>query len=91
MAIPNKMAKKITCNILLLSDAADRKLDGTMSTTNCRGPSSFTLVAASILAPALEAYFSFNSMRFSCEKVFPGCTKLTKNKPIVTATTVDAK
>lgn len=37
MATPKSKAKNIICNILPLSLAALKKLDGTMSIRNCRG------------------------------------------------------
>ena len=52
IAIPNKIAKKITCNMLELSPDAEIILVGTISTTNCRGPESLTLPAAAIFLSA---------------------------------------
>ena len=41
-ATPKSKAKKMICSILELSPKALKRFSGTMSTTNCKGDSSFT-------------------------------------------------
>ena len=44
--IPKNNAKKITCNIFLLFEAAKKMFDGTISTSACNGPNSCCFAAA---------------------------------------------
>ena len=69
---------------------ADSKIFvGTTSTKNCKGPLLSTNKASLIFKSALEEYFSLNSIFLSFEKLFPGPTKLTKHKPILTERIVE--
>ena len=54
--IPNRIEKKITCSIFLLSDAAATKFDGTKSTKGCSGPEFLFSAAADLFFSASESY-----------------------------------
>ena len=48
--IPKNKAKKMTCNMFRLLEAARKILEGTTSTKACKGPDSCCLAAAACLA-----------------------------------------